>query len=493
MPPHRRLKPQPLLDEPALLDFLSARSIPPLHARRLWQRVCQTTVGDDISSIPDIPRSLLDAFDPHEFRVLTSTLVSATPASDGSTTKLLIRLQDGHLVEAVVIRYGQPRLTLCVSSQIGCRMGCTFCATGTMDLLGSMTAGEILEQIVHAQRLENARIRNVVFMGMGEPLDNYDAVRTAVGAMLDPGRFGMQGRRVTISTVGVVPRLVAMKSDPHMSKCSLALSLHGGDQETRLRIIPTAKAWDIRRIVDASSAFVEAQNHLERDTSFRHLLVEYILIRDVNSSPCHAAVLADLLGSLPLAHLTVFTNLIPYNPVQSITARLGYRPPPFAEINAFAAVLKERGLKVLVRQEMGSDVGSACGQLVVEGAGKRGSGEHAAVADIEELGNGRGAGLRNRKGGAVVRRNEPAAPASGRGADGEEQDGADEEISLLPPEARLDDGFAPVKASHATVRFDVRGQAYSAALMVMLVLVALKIAVRLAGLVAAGPGKAEGR
>jgi adenine C2-methylase RlmN of 23S rRNA A2503 and tRNA A37 len=673
MAKRRVLSPLPLLDEPSLNEFLAKEKLAPEHGRRLVQKICQSaaasgTDGDNselIGAVANFPRRLADSIGKDAFgdggdedwkraakadgtkfpfQVLTSALVSATPASDGSTTKLLIRLQDGHLIESVLIRYGQvdiksypeelregerqraverlkkldakrrdstvsdgtisfkarkrrdsgssiatngtsatsasrpsnkalpvpmlqfpsgprehaskPRLTLCVSSQIGCAMACTFCATGTMGLLGSLTAGEILEQIVHAQRLEGGRIRNVVvseratseakieradrvvkptllgscspprcpfyetsiaryhsdrlinlahralyflhslhslrslqFMGMGEPLDNYDAVRLAVKAMTDSAKFGMQAKRVSVSTVGVVPRLIAMKSDPVLSKVSLALSLHGGDQKTRIEIVPTAKAWDISRIVDAASAFVENQNGLLRvpdesdakgfrverteqtptDAQFRHLLLEYILIKDVNSTVPHAETLADLLSALPLPHLTLLTNLIPYNPVLSITAKRGYQPPSFAETSAFADVLRKRGLKVLVRQEMGQDVGSACGQLVVEGPNTA-NGDAEVVKDIEELG---ATSVRNRKVNGVVKKTRKETVK-----DESEDDG------LVPPEVRTEDGFAPLLEARKLAGTSSGLRSYMPVLVgVLVLLMVVRIWIRALGVI----------
>lgn len=305
----------------------------------------------------------------------------------------------------------------------------------------------------------------VTLKGMGEPLDNYDAVKLAIKGLIDPSRFGMQAKRVTVSTVGVVPRLISMKSDEILSKVSLALSLHAPDQETRLKIVPTAEKFGIDEVLRASSEVVEAQNGLLRipdssnplgyrvektdktpsDAQFRHLLVEYILIRGVNGSIAHAQKLADLLETLPYPRLSVLTNLIPYNPVESITAIRGFQPPTHEETSAFAAVLKERGLKVLVRQEMGQDVGSACGQLVVEGARKKMKAFQAGVKDIEELGIG--GGLKNRKGRAAVVRKKRDPESRESTVDLRDvEDGADE-ASLLPPEARVKDGMAPLLAA----------------------------------------------
>jgi adenine C2-methylase RlmN of 23S rRNA A2503 and tRNA A37 len=210
----RQLCPKPFLDETLLLEAFREHGISLLHARKLWRAYIQQNV-EDWRSIPEIPKTAHLVLQ-QQFAALTSHVVSRTDAADKSTTKLLIELQDGKKIEAVIMRYGdvdlasfpdqerqkrktgdgdslggrpfhsRKRATLCLSSQVGCTMGCKFCATGTMGLVANLTAGEILEQLVHASRIE--KIRNVVFMGMGEPLDNYDAVITAVRAMTDTAR-----------------------------------------------------------------------------------------------------------------------------------------------------------------------------------------------------------------------------------------------------------------------------------------------------------------
>ena len=238
----RRLFPQPIMDESLLLTACREHNIksPAHHAKGLWQHMCKHSGGlASVRDVPDLPERMYRLLET-TFAPFTTTVVTESPSSDGSTIKLLIKLQDDHLVESVIMRYGgegqraSNRATLCVSSQVGCKMGCTFCATGTMGLSGNLTAGEILEQLMHANRVlapTGKRIRNIVFMGMGEPLDNYDSVRDAVRAMCDPNRFGLAWGHVTVSTVGVVDRMRQMRVD--MPLVNLALSLHAPTQESR--------------------------------------------------------------------------------------------------------------------------------------------------------------------------------------------------------------------------------------------------------------------
>ncbi|RKO85192.1 hypothetical protein BDK51DRAFT_23999, partial [Blyttiomyces helicus] len=374
----RVLNPKPLFDEPLLLSAFEAQNINPKHARRIWRLFLQQSVSslDDVPELPKAARALLDA----EFTTLSSRIVSRSDASDGSTTKLLIELQDGQRIESVIMRYGdaefrnypeeerkrrgetgeavfksRKRATLCVSSQVGCAMGCTFCATGTMGLLDNLTAGEIIEQLIHANTVE--KIRNIVFMGMGEPLDNYDAVLAAINAMVDTGRFGLSPSRISVSTVGVIPRIHALARDA--PDVGLALSLHAPTQPLRIQIVPTAKAWPIDRILAATDAFISHQNKsISSNNRRKHVLVEYVLIAEINDGD----EVAHQLGQL-LKGRDVLLNVIPYNPT---AVPHDYRPPSHAATRSFVDIVKTYGVHTLQRQELGQDIASACGQLVIE-------------------------------------------------------------------------------------------------------------------------------
>ena len=276
MPPQRRLTRRSLLDVPALVAFLERglgpekRETAERHARAIVSSAVAAVRGGldrvDLSSsaFPHLPAFAREGI-PAEFDLFTTTVAEASTSADGSTTKIVVSLQDGHRVEAVVMRHDKGRNTLCVSSQVGCKMGCTFCATGTLGELGNLTGGEILEQLAHADRLllatENERapapdavpaapaaragIRNVVFMGMGEPLNNYAAVLAALGPMTDPRGFALAPRHVTVSTVGVVPRIRTLARDAPGVR--LALSLHAPEpnpprtnRSDRHRLSPSA-------------------------------------------------------------------------------------------------------------------------------------------------------------------------------------------------------------------------------------------------------------
>ncbi|KAI9099734.1 hypothetical protein DFS34DRAFT_502808 [Phlyctochytrium arcticum] len=411
MPKSRELNPKPIFDEPLLLEAFAAHNINPKQAQKLWRFLIQSP-NTPIASIPDLSKAALKLVsgDDAEFVLATSRVITRTDAKDGSTTKLLIELQDGQRVESVIMRYGQveldtfpeeerkrkrivrrlvggdgastigssigdeeeeeheevemfrsnKRATLCVSSQVGCAMGCTFCATGTMGLLSNLTAGEILEQLYHANKVE--KIRNIVFMGMGEPLDNYSAVLSSIHAMIDTSRFGLSPTRISVSTVGVVPRIHALMRDA--PTVGLALSLHAPTQELRQQIVPTAKAWHVDRILTACDAFIDNQNSLIKSRNrSRHILVEYVLIADINDS----IEVADQLGRV-LQNRSVLLNVIPYN-VTDVPH--DYRTPTRVGAKAFVEKVREYGVHVLLRQTMGADAASACGQLVIDQGGQK--------------------------------------------------------------------------------------------------------------------------
>jgi sorting nexin-8 len=259
-----------------------------------------------------LPKTLLDFLkDPNNgFVTVTSTVDQARTSADGTTTKLAVRLHDGHLVESVLMRYvtkDGSRVSLCVSSQVGCAMGCTFCATGTMGIRGNLTTGEILEQIVHADRIlakeaaieghnlkeNNERkknldlVRNVVFMGMGEPLNNYDNVVEACRGLIDRKRWNLAHGKVTVSTVGVTPRILDLTRD--LPEVSLALSLHAPNQEMRSKIVPAAKAYKIEGLIDALDRHMMAyltknyngaeftQSERIKESTRRRAMIEYVM------------------------------------------------------------------------------------------------------------------------------------------------------------------------------------------------------------------------
>ena len=296
----------------------------------------------------DLPRRLREAME-WEWRIGEFALVQAFPSADGSV-KYLFTLHDGSRTEAVYLPYAD-RKTVCISSQVGCPAGCSFCATGKMGFGRNLSGPEILDQILaiaYHQGLTPRAIRNVVLMGMGEPLLNYENVAWAVRRMLNKNALAMSPRRVTLSTVGI-PRGIRRLGEDDLG-VKLALSLHAPDDATRRRIIPTAHRYTIAEIMEAVRAYFERTK--------RRVTIEYTMLRDVNDRPEQARELARILRGL-VAHV----NLIPFNPWEGApVAGSGKK-----RIHAFARELEKLGLPVSVRWSRGVDVGAACGQLALRG------------------------------------------------------------------------------------------------------------------------------
>ncbi len=293
----------------------------------------------------DLPRDLRARL-AEGFRVLSSSVEMAQRSRDG-TVKVLVLLEDGSRVEAVVIPE-EERTTLCVSTEVGCPVRCAFCASGLEGLVRPLRAHEIVEQVLHARRVlreEGGRsLTNLVLMGMGEPLLNYDQTVAALGALRDRSGIALGARRITLSTVGIVEGMERLKREGH--PINLAVSLHAPDDETRTRIVPLNVRYGVARVAAAARAYA-------RDTG-RDVTFEYVLLAGVNDSDDQARLLADLASG---AHINV--NLIPYNQVEG----LPFRAPSGERVEDFAGILRERAVPVHVRRRRGEDIDAACGQL----------------------------------------------------------------------------------------------------------------------------------
>ena len=298
----------------------------------------------EMSNLPAKVRSELEA----EFTLHAFQNIEAFHSTDGST-KYLFTLHDGRSTEAVFMPY-QDRKTICVSTMVGCPAGCAFCATGRMSFGRNLTPGEVIGQVLEAARAQGippTEIRNLVFMGMGEPLLNYDHTLEAARIMLHADGLGMSGRRVTLSTVGLPDKIVRLASEDVTVK--LAISLHAPDEETRRAIIPTAHAHTIDAILDAARIY--------QRSSGRRVTFEYAMLSGVNDHLWQAELMADLLRGL-VAHV----NLIPMNQWDNS----GFSGSSEARIQAFYNVLEARGVPVSVRRSRGRDAGAACGQLALK-------------------------------------------------------------------------------------------------------------------------------
>jgi len=328
--------------ETALEAHFEARGQPRYRARQVAEWVFQK-LAPDFQSMTNLPMgertALAEAFELGEAEVAT-----VSRSADG-TVKHLWRLRDGELVESVLIP-SEDRMTLCISSQAGCGMGCTFCATGFGGLRRNLTAAEITAQYRSSQRWVDAeglgRITNVVFMGMGEPLANRRALFPAL-TILNHG-YGLGARRITVSTVGLVPGILELAERPEQFR--LALSLHSPDSELRRTLIPLETRYPLPEVMAALRAFDAAGG--------KRITFEYTLIRGINDHSHLAPQLAELAFGIK-----AFVNLIPFNPIPY----QDWEPSPPDRIRWFAKVLEERGVPVAVREPRGRDIDAACGQL----------------------------------------------------------------------------------------------------------------------------------
>jgi 23S rRNA (adenine2503-C2)-methyltransferase len=320
-----------------LADLLSGE--PRYRADQVWRGLWDR--GARPAEMTDLPKSLRDRLEAAIAPALHE--VSRTVSSDGQTTKWLWALADGRRVETVLMLY-PDRATVCVSSQAGCAMGCTFCATGQGGFDRQLSVGEIVEQVVNARREAlPRRLGNIVFMGMGEPLANYERVWPAVEHIHSD--LGISARRITLSTVGVVPgiRRLAKEALP----VNLAVSLHAARDELRDRIVPLNRRYPLSVLMGACADYLAAKG--------RRLSFEWALIDRVNDTPRDAAELAEL--ALPLA---AHVNVIPLNPTRGYAGR----GTPAAGVAAFRDWLAEHGVNATVRANRGTDIDAACGQLV---------------------------------------------------------------------------------------------------------------------------------
>ncbi|MCE3236421.1 MAG: rRNA ((2503)-C(2))-methyltransferase [Vampirovibrio sp.] len=294
---------------------------------------------DDMSNLKKSFRDKLA-----ETHQVGSLSIAEKQVSQDGTTKYLFRLPDGKVVESVLM-YFEERGTyaLCLSTQVGCAVNCGFCATGKLGFMRNLSVAEIVEQYVYAQADSGKEVRNIVFMGQGEPMLNYDTVLQAIHILNKSAEVGM--RHITISTSGIVPRIYDLAKED--MQLTLAISLHAPDNATREAIMPLNKKWPLEELMPALHHYVS--------TTGKRLTIEYILLAGVNDQPGHAHDLGKLLQGLKCN-----VNLIPYNPIGDA---YGYKRPSGNAIHRFKDIVTAYGKKVTVRVERGVDIAAACGQL----------------------------------------------------------------------------------------------------------------------------------
>lgn len=333
-----------------------------VHAGKIWRHL-YLEGRSDWETIHELPQSLAQ-----RLRAEVSggelPITRETHSSDGFTRKYLLGLPDGHQIETVLMRYS-GRVTACISSQVGCAMGCVFCATGQMGYTRHLTTSEIVAQALHVDRTlrettqenpalaetdhdsphhRHERLRNIVLMGMGEPLHNYDAVIKATQILRDPGGLALGAKKITLSTVGVIPGIIRLADEGQ--PIHLAVSLHAADQERRASIVPVAKKWPLDDLIKACHYYTQKMQ--------RRIFFEWTLIDGENDRPEDAHAVGRLLQEVPCQ-----VNLIPLNPTS------GYEgiPSGLTAAKRFQSILTEYGLPSTVRQRRGIDIAAGCGQL----------------------------------------------------------------------------------------------------------------------------------
>jgi 23S rRNA (adenine2503-C2)-methyltransferase len=336
-------------DLAALETELSAAGHKPVHAARLLKQFYETGGRLDLADVAiskGAARHIEQHVAPRRSRILRQTI-----AADG-TRKLLIGFDHGSAVESVLMPAFRPGIAAgCVSSQVGCAMGCDFCASTRNGLERNLEAGEIVEQFLHLKEQAGAvqrRLKTLVFMGMGEPLHNFDAVVAAIRRMASPNLGGLGWRQITVSTVGIVPgidRLIEANLNVH-----LALSLHAPDDATRSRLVPANRRYAVAEVMAAARRFEAATRRIPT--------IEYCLLSGVNDSEDQAELLAGLMKGFR-AHV----NLIPYNSIGAGLSGKTYQRPSRERMEAFINVLRDRNVVAHFRIPRGDDVSAACGQL----------------------------------------------------------------------------------------------------------------------------------
>jgi 23S rRNA (adenine2503-C2)-methyltransferase len=335
------------LTYPELVEWLEAHGEKKFHARQLFDWVYKKYTFD-WDSMLNISKAMREKL-VKGLRLPTLELVKIQPSTDRETYKFLWKLMDGNLVESVLICSGDRR-TVCVSSQVGCPAKCAFCASGKQGFVRNLRPGEIVEQVLQINKWlyeKNERVSHIVYMGMGEPLKNYEAVVHSIHMICDEEIFGISQRRITVSTVGIVEGIKRMSAEN--LKVNLVLSLHAPNQHVRQKIIPYARKYPLEDIIQAMDGY---SAKTKRDVTY-----EYILIAGINDHPDHALELAHLLKG---KQCTV--NLIPYNPIPNTNL---HRPDKKA-IKDFRTVLFGCKIVNTCRYTKGVDIAAACGQLAMQ-------------------------------------------------------------------------------------------------------------------------------
>lgn len=329
------------LDKKALVDLMAEWGEKPFRAKQLFQWLHEKGVGefDEMTNLPASLRERLKS----EWTVNPLTVVKRSVSEQDGTEKLLFALADGELIETVIMRY-RYGISLCLSTQVGCRMGCAFCASTIGGLKRNLTAGEMLSQVYECNRITGEKANHIVLMGSGEPLENYEEVVGFLRMVNDESGYHLSLRNITLSTCGLVEAIGRLAGE--QLPITLAISLHGATDEVRERLMPINRRYPIERVLAAVDDYIERTH--------RRVTFEYALIAGLNDTEEQARQLGRLLkGKL------VHVNLIPINAVEEND----FLPSSEEQISTFKSILEKSGINVTIRRELGSDINAACGQL----------------------------------------------------------------------------------------------------------------------------------
>ena len=342
------------LSQSELTEHIATLGQPAYRARQVWEWIYKR-YAPDFASMSSLPKTLRTQLQ-EQAQLRTLTPVTQVVSEDSDTQKVLFQLPDGQTIETVLMLYDKRR-TLCISSQAGCAMGCTFCATAIGGLGRNLTAGEIVEQVLYFAHYLNTpdlepmmtlerptAVTNIVLMGMGEPMHNYENVWTALRRLNDENAFGLGARHITLSTVGLVPMIDRMAEEA--LQIGLAVSLHAPNDELRSQLVPINRRYPIDQLLGAMQRYI--------DRTHRRITIEYALMRDINDGLNLAHEMATKLSPL-LCHV----NLIPLNPVPDSP----YQPTSDAHTKQFVDILRAAGISATVRLRRGIEINAGCGQL----------------------------------------------------------------------------------------------------------------------------------
>ena len=326
-----------------LQNYLSEKGLKPFHARQIFRWLYEKRISD-FDSMSDISKKLIEQLK-EDFSIEPLKTVTSQTSRDG-TMKFLFEMSDGALVESVLMIFDYG-FSACLSSQVGCNMGCAFCASGLLKKQRNLSAGEIVGQALMIQRqldLKGGRLGNIVIMGTGEPFDNYDNVMKALSIINDPYGLEIGSRHISISTCGLVPGILRFSKE--QLQYNLAISLHAPNDELRNTLMPVNKAYPLNELISALKEYSQLNN--------RRLTFEYLLLNGVNDQEIHARQIKELLKGL-----NAYINLIPYNTVKE----KDFKSSSEEDALRFYDMLKKNGVAVTLRQKKGDDIDAACGQL----------------------------------------------------------------------------------------------------------------------------------